>query len=232
MDRSHNVMRPTTSSSSKEREERVPGQKPWRRFLWRGVLLGTCLVLLLSIGVIVLQKRSQPLRVDPNTLYLATSSEDLSISSLSSQWHWQELNLPGAFFVVAPYHPTDEALEVDAQIKDPDPGFQNDDAFGIVIGMDIQGAGYVCGVTLNQPIAGYPGWDDHTIKSETTSGVYGHFADYVTVTVTIRQNVITLLYDGKLVAQASVTDYHADGLIGLFSTSGVKVQGFRIERLS
>lgn len=212
--------------------ERTPSRKHWRRFLWLVILIGICSILLLSVWVVFFPKGSQPLRADRKTLYLVNSSQDLSVSSLPSQWHWDKLDLPGALFVVAPYHPSGEALEVDVQIKDTGEGFQNDSVFGIVVAMNSQGAGYVCGVTLGQPILSYPGWDQHTIQRETTSDVSAVFSHYVTVTVTIQNNVITLFYDGERAAQATVSTSLTNGLIGLFSDSSAKVQSFRIEQLS
>jgi hypothetical protein len=196
------------------------------------MLIGTALILLLSGWVLFLQSGPKPLRADANTLYFVTSPQDLSISSLPSQWHWQDLGGWGAHVVVAPYHPTSEALEIDAQISDSGASFQNDDAFGIVVGMNSQGAGYVCGETLNKPIASYPGWDEHTIQREATTGVYGTWSRYVTVTVTIRDHIITLFYDGKQAAQATVTGSPAGGLIGLFTSSSATVRAFRVEHLS
>jgi hypothetical protein len=197
-------------------------------------VVGIGLTLLLSVWAVFLQRRPQPLRADAQTLYLVNSSQDLNFSSLPSQWHWQELRLPGAAIVVSPYHPTGDALEIDAQISDSGASINSDDFFGIVVGLDNQGAGYACGVTLNQPIVSYSGWDAHTIQRETTSGVYSDFSHYVTITVTIQQHVITLLYDGKQVAQATVTASPTGGLIGLFSSpsTSATVQGFRIDYLS
>lgn len=207
-------------------------QPQWKRFLRNGMLIGTASILLLSVWALVLQTQPKPLRADANTLYLVTSPRDLSISSVPSQWRWQDLGVWGARVVVAPYHPTGEALEIDAQISDSGASFQNDDVFGIVVGMNSQGDGYVCGETLNDPIASYPGWDEHTIQREATTGVYGSWSGYVTVTVTIRGNVITLFYDGKQAARATVTDSPSDGMIGLFTASSATVRGFRVERLS
>jgi hypothetical protein len=133
---------------------------------------------------------------------------------------------------VAPYHPTGEALEIDAQIQDFDAPFHGDEAYGIAVGMDDLGAGYACGETLNQPIASVPGWDESSIQGETRTGVYGNTSHYVTMTVIIQNNVITLSYDGQLAAQATATTYHTNGSIGLFSASSAKVRGFRIEDLS
>jgi hypothetical protein len=213
--------------TSERRGKRVPGQK-----LWGGILIGVSLILLLGVWISTFQNGSQPLHADSKTLYLVNSSQDLSISSLRSHWHWQELGLSGAIFMATPYQPTGDALEIDARIKDSDAGFQNDDAFGIVVGMNSQGAGYVCGVTLNQPIVSYPGWDEHTILSESTTGIYGDWSNYMTVTVIIRKHVITLFYDEQQVAQATVTASPTDGLTGLFTASSATVQGFRIESLS
>jgi hypothetical protein len=221
-------------SPDSEREGRTsPSQQRWKRLLWGRLLLGIGLVVLLAVFAGLLQRRPPPLRSDPNTLYLVNSSQDLSFSSLPSQWHWQVLKALGALFVVAPYHPTGEGLEIDAQISDAGAdNFQNDDAFGIAIGLDNQGAGYICGITLFQPIATYPG-TDQPIQGETTSGWYGDFSDYVTVTVTIQNNIITLSEDGKRVAQATATAYHTNGLIGLFLGGGSPtVRGFRVESLS
>jgi hypothetical protein len=211
-----------------------PSQQRWKRLLWSGLLLGIGLVVLLGVFGGLLQRGPPPLRSDPNTLYLATSSQDLSFWSLPSQWHWQAFDN----FIVAPYQPTGEALEIDAQITDAGAGLHDDDFFGIAIGMDQQGAGYVCGITLDQPILSSPGggqgWDQSTIQGETTSGVVGNFSTYVTVAVTIQNNSITLFYDGKRIAQATATAYHANGLIGLFASASTsaKVRGFRIESLS
>lgn len=220
------------SPDSETRGERDADRQDWRRFLWRGILIAICLTLVLSVWVVVTHQGSQPLRADSRTLYLVNAAQDLSIPSVQSQWHWREVGLSGALVVVAPYQPTGDALEIDARIKDSDASFQNDDVFGIAVGMNSQGVGYVCGMTLNQPIASYPGWDERTIQSETTTGVYGDWSNYMTITVTIRQHFITLSYDGKQVARATVTDSLADGMIGLFSSSSAMVQGFRIERLS
>lgn len=223
---------PCSPSPSSEPEGRTsPSQPWWKRFLRNGILIGTALILLLSGWALFLQSTPKPLRADANTLYFVTSPQDLSISSLPSQWHWQDLGVSGARVVVAPYHPTGEALQIDAQISDSGASFQNDDVFGIVVGMNSQGAGYVCGMTLNKPIASYPGWDEHTIQREATTGVYGSWSRYVTVTVTIRDHVITLFYDGKQVARATVAASPADGLIGLFTSSSATVRGFRVEHL-
>ena len=223
---------PSSPSPSSARERSTSPSRPcWKGVLRSGILIGTALILLLSVWVLFLQTRPKPLRADANTLYLVTSPEDLSISSLPAQWHWQELGGWGALVEVAPYHPTGEALEIDAQISDSGASFQNDDVFGIVVGMNSQGAGYVCGMTLNKPIASYPGWDEHTIQREATTGVYGSWSRYVTVTVTIRDHVITLFYDGKQVARATVAASPADGLIGLFTSSSATVRGFRVEHL-
>jgi hypothetical protein len=182
------------------------------------------------------QTGSPPLRADAKTLYLVTATHDIGIASVPAQWHWTTLGLPGGLFVAAPFHPTgaaDEALEIDVQIKDEAMSFHSDDAFGIVVGMTSDGTGYVCGQTLNQKsILSYPGWDLRAIQSETTTGVYGEWAHYVTISVVIRQRVITLSYDGKQVAQATVIKSPTVGAIGLFSSGGATVQGFRIEQLS
>ena len=223
---------PSPSLGDETRGVRVTSQQHWRRFLWRGILIAIGLTLLLSVWVGISHLGSQPLRADSRTLYLVNASQDLSIPSVQSQWHWREVGLSGALVVIAPYQPTGEDLEIDARIKDSDASFQNDDVFGIAVGMNSQGVGYVCGETLNQPIASYPGWDEHTIQRETTTGVYGDWSNYMTITVTIRQHVIALSYDGRRVAQATVTASLTDGLIGLFSSSSATVQGFRIERLS
>ena len=199
--------------------------------------IGMVVIVLLSACIVYLIKRSYPLRADANTLYTANSSEDLSLSSLKTQWHWQELNLPdGGTFVVAPYHPKGEDIEVDAQIKYQDLAFQNDDTFGIIVGMNNQGNGYVCGglwIWL-PPIASYPGWDTSTIKGETAREV--DFSNYVTITVKIQKSVITLLYDGKFVARATASAYPVEGMVGLFVdvASGAQfgVQSFRVEKLS
>lgn len=222
------------SPDSERRGRTSLSQQRWKWLLWSGLLLGIGLVVLLGIFGGLLRRGPPPLRSDPNTLYLVNSSQDLSFSSLPSQWHWQALSN----FVLAPYQPTGDALEIDAQITDAGAGLHDDDFFGIAIGLDQQGAGYVCGITLDQPILSSPkwdqGWDQDTLQGETTSGVSGDFSNYVTVTVTIQNNIITLFYDGKRVAQATATAYHANGLIGLFSSASTsaKVRGFRIESLS
>jgi hypothetical protein len=229
----------STPNLAEEKDRETSRQKTSRRFLWRAGAIGISVVLIVSIWIGFLNTRCQPLRADANTLYLANWSKNLDHWSGGSQWHWQQpgvISSEGALgtpLLLAPYHPSNADLEVDAQIKVLGYSFRDETIFGIVIGVDRQGNSYRCGLNWGRAIERLQGDPSEGIAGFTEDDSVGRdFSTYVTLRVTVEKNVMTLFFDEQQFAQATVTAFHADGSLGVFATNGaVEVQGFRVEKL-
>jgi hypothetical protein len=191
---------------------------------------------------------TQPLRADAQTLYLADWSQDLDGWSGGAQWHWQErgvisseddraapFNAPSNLFVphlLAPYRPSEANIQVDAQIKVLGYGFRDETIFGILVGSDGQGIGYGCGLNWGRAIQLWPQDSANGLTGYRTGNAGADFSDYVTLTVTIRNRVMTLFIGGQMAAQATAPGYQAGGFVGVYATNGaVEVRSFRVDKL-
>ncbi len=187
---------------------------------------------------------NQPLRADAQTLYMADLSKDLDGWSGGAQWHGQERGVissednpaaPSNPFVphlLAPYRPSEANIQVDAQIKVVGYGFRDETIFGILVGSDRQGMGYGCGLNWGREIQLWPEDSAKGLTGFTTGNAGADFSDYVTLTVTIRNKVMTLFIAGQMAAQATAPGYQAGGFVGLYAANGaVEVRSFRVEKL-
>ena len=228
-----------------ERNKRTQEQKKSRRFLWGGLAFGAVVMVVLSTFVLYVYDRfnPQPLRADTNTLYLADWSKGFDGWSGGKEWQWKQPGVIGTKDVpsdndllLAPYHASNTNVQIDMQLKVIDPGWVNDDSEqGIAIGVGAQGQGYRCGynllaaIELLQENSSSAGVSDYR-ESNDTSDTWGN--GFRTFTVTIRNNVITLFFDGQQVAQAIATAYDTAGSLGLYANGDmVEVQSFRIDKL-
>jgi hypothetical protein len=232
-------------------------QKGRNNCLIVGVTLGSVIILLLGLCITTYFYRSgfasgsdslQTLRADANTLYLANWSRDLdhwSKGSQESQWEWEKpgvIDTHGTFsgspspLLLAPYQPNSRDIEVDAVIQDH-VGFNEFENFGIVTGIDSQGNGYFSGEDFDreQFIERLSSGEDLHVMTQNTGGhsVEDTAEKYYLFTVKIQGNVITLFIDGWQVSQATLSDYHPGGSIGLYASGDgeIAVVGFRVEKL-
>jgi hypothetical protein len=230
-----------------------PGKKRKLQFFWIGLVLAMVLSIAPCVTTFLFTfwHPILPLSADANTLYLADWSKDMDGWTGGDQWHWKQPGVissqvldPSTYttpsqeslLFLAPYHPTDADIQIDAQIKSLDWGntFVGDGPdFGILVGIDGQYMGYLC--------AAMPNYFSHVIdwSEEGITGYSGigeapdDFRQYVNFTVKIQHQVATFYLNGQWIAQATLTNYQPGGAVGLLSLYGaIEVQGFRIDKLS
>jgi hypothetical protein len=101
---------------------------------------------------------------------------------------------------------------VDAQIKSLDWGsifVGEGPLFGIIIGVDCQNNGYLCGSTWGKYIEHIQDWSDVGITDYSESDAeHPDFSQFVTVMIKIQKHVLTLFFNDQQVAQATLPSYH------------------------
>jgi|ERR1051326_2460530 hypothetical protein len=211
------------------------------------LIIALTAVLCMGTGFVQYFFSRQPLGADANTLYMADWSKGLGDWSGGSQWHWVELGVlssedessppvSSADFnplLLAPYRPSVANIQVDAQIKVLGYGFRDETIFGIAVGFDNGGNGYACGLNWGRGIQGRPEDSAERVTQYVQGNAGADFSDYVTLTVKIRDDRMTVLINGGEFAEATVPSYQAGGFVGLYASNGaVEVRGFRVDKLA
>ncbi len=249
MNKQEEQMYPFSAPLAEERASGPRSQNAAKRLLWAVLAITVATAVELGGWLWLATRYSvQPLRADANTLYLADWSKDINGWTGGDQWHWKAPGVissvpdsiplysqPQDLFFLAPYHPSADDIEIDAQIKSLDWGntfVGEGPIYGIVMGMDSQYMGYSCSEVprflghvddwTDQGITGYAGIDDAHLN----------FADYVNFTLKIQHHVVTLYLNGQQTAQATLPAYQTGGAVGVYSLYGtIEVEGFRVEKL-
>lgn len=242
---------PITPGHGDERDEVYRGRHFARRWLWAGIVFGLIVAVLLGGWAVFLNTTSalQPLRMDAHTLYLADWSKDTGGWSGGAQWHWKQSGVissriqtpPSAMatddlLFLAPYQPSSADYEVDAQIRSLNWGATfvgEGPLFGVLIGVDSQRDGYLCGSIWGKYIEHIKDWSAAGISDYVTRPALNiDFSKVVTFSVIMRNHLIRVLLNGQQVAQAALPPVQSGGSVGLLSAFGaIEVQGFRVEQL-
>lgn len=199
------------------------------------------------------------LGTDNKTLYITDWSKDLNHWTAGSEWKWIQSNVVGSdggqgqqgynenphdYFLVAPYNPDNADYEIDAQIQYLHSASNNAGDFGIIVRSDQDGNGYFCGFDASESHYDIELMHNNGYGSLSTTSLTQNYAtigdnpitmdnQYHTYSTRVQKNVITLLVDGKQMAQVTDNTYLSAGLVGLRAYSTVvDVHSLRVEKVS
>ncbi len=190
------------------------------------------------------------LPVIAHTLYHANWSKNLDGWQGESQWHHVDTDLIGSdgssnysyddanmYSLLAPYQPPTTDYAVEAQIKFV--RFNGDGDFGVLLRVDNNGDGYLCGFEdsydsatpiISVITAGES--SSNPISSDSNSNFTLDTLNFHTIRVEVNKDIITMFVDGNQLLQATDNSYLSAGTVGLRSNGAVfNVHSFQVMKL-